>query len=149
MAISYVRAVYGVESCILLRSAGLGDPVVVLNAVGARQGDPLGTMLYALVAQPILEEVADACPSDDAGFGTDHSEVARAYRLYRHLYTSRCAAAQRLEGGSLPFGVTEQQTRDAGLCRRAGRGRSSQRPKLPGVLLYGAPMALRRSCVPS
>ena len=53
---------------------------------GARQGDPLGTLLYALVAQPILEEVADAVPSveidafaDDAGFhGNDLPEVVRA-----------------------------------------------------------------------
>ena len=50
---AYVRLLYGVESCILLRDAGLEDPVVVLNAVGARQGDPLGTWLYALAQQPI------------------------------------------------------------------------------------------------
>jgi hypothetical protein len=144
--------VYGVESVILLKDAGLGDPVQVLNAVGARQGDPLGTMLYALVAQPILDEVADACPSvqieafaDDAGFhGTDHAEVIRAYRLYAHLYSLRLRGELNdSKAVAISLGVTERAARAAGLPPDIPWAAA----KLPngehahgGIVLYGAPI---------
>ena len=120
----FVRMVYGVPSVVLLKNASLGDPVQVLNAVGARQGDPMGTMLYALAAQPILDEVANACPSvqidafaDDAGFhGTDHAEVTRAYRLYKHLYSLRLRGELNdSKAVAISFGVTEQAARAGGL----------------------------------
>jgi hypothetical protein len=149
---AYVRAVYGIESCILLKDSSLGDPVIVLNAVGARQGDPLGTLLYALVAQPILEEVADECPTveidafaDDAGFhGDDLPEVVRAYRLYRHLYTSRLKGELNdSKAVAFSFGVTEQAARAAGLPAEMPWANA----KLPdgtlragGIVLYGAPI---------
>ena len=70
-----VRLQYGTPSSILLQDAGLGDPVIVLNAVGARQGCTFGTLLYALVQHPILIEVAEQYEdltilafADDANF---------------------------------------------------------------------------------
>ena len=68
----------------------------------------------------------------------------RAYRLYRHLYTSRLRG--RLNDSkavAFSFGVTEQQARDAGLPADVPWARA----KLPngqtasgGVVLYGAPI---------
>ena len=148
----FVRMVYGVPSCILLKDAGLGDPVTILNGVDARQGCPLGTMLYALVAQPILMAVADECPTveidafaDDAGFhGDDPAEVVRAYRLYRHLYTSRLRGELNdSKAVAISLGLPEQQARDAGLPAEVPWARA----KLPdgiehvgGIVLYGAPI---------
>ena len=149
---AYVRMVYGVESRILLKDAGLGDPVQVLNAVGARQGDPLGTMLYALVAQPILDEVADAYPSvqidafaDDAGFhGVVHEDVVQAYCLYRHLYSLRLRGELNdSKAVAFSLGVTEQAARAAGLpadmpwaTAKLLDGTTAQ----GGFVLYGAPI---------
>ena len=112
----------------------------------------MGTLLYALVAQPILEEVADAVPSveidafaDDAGFhGNDLPEVVRAYRLYRHLYTSRLRGELNdSKAVAFSFGVTEQAARDAGLPAEMPWAHA----KLPdgtlhagGIVLYGAPI---------
>ena len=54
-----VRLCYGIPSAVLLKDAGLGDPVVLLNGCGARQGCPLGSLIYSLVQHPILVEVAE------------------------------------------------------------------------------------------
>ena len=55
-----VRLCYGIPSAVLLQDAGLGDPVVLLNGVGARQGCPLGSLIYCIAQHPILVEVAEA-----------------------------------------------------------------------------------------
>ena len=60
--------------------------------------------------------------ADDAGFhGTDHAEVTRAYRLYKHLYSLRLRGELNdSKAVAISFGVTEQAARAAGLpstCR--------------------------------
>lgn len=93
--------------------------MVVLNAGWAcvSQVVLLGTMLYALVAQPILKDIADARPfveidafADDAGVsGTDHAVVVRAYRHNRHLYTSFLRdCLNDSNAAAFSFGITEQ-----------------------------------------
>ena len=37
---AHVRMVYGVPSEVLLKEAGLDDPITILNSVGSRQGCP-------------------------------------------------------------------------------------------------------------
>jgi hypothetical protein len=109
-------------------------------------------MLYALVAHPILKEVADACPSvqidafaDDAGFhGVDHAEVVRAYGLYKHLYSLRLRGELNdSKAVAISVGVTEQAARAAGLPPDVPWATA----KLPngekasgGIVLYGAPI---------
>jgi hypothetical protein len=142
----------GVQSCVLLKDADLGDPVIILNGVGARQGCPLGTMLYALAAQPILNAVADAYPTveidafaDDAGFhGVVHQDVVQAYCLYRHLYSLRLRGELNdSKAVAFSLGVTEATARAAGLPAEMAWASA----KLPdgsraqgGIVLYGAPI---------
>ena len=57
---SMVHLCNGVPSAVILQDAGLGDPVVLLNGVGARQGCPLGSLIYCIAQHPILVDVAEA-----------------------------------------------------------------------------------------
>ena len=83
--------------------------------------------------------------ADDAGCDGDVlAKGVRAYRVYRHLYTSRLRGELNdSKAVAISSGVTEQQARDAGLPADVPWARA----KLPdgteqagGVVLYGAPI---------
>ena len=146
-----VRFTYGVESAIVLRDADLGDPIIVLNAVGARQGCPLGTMLYALVQHPLLVEVAEAYDTlevdafaDDVTFTAAPPVACAANALYKHLYTLRLnGELNDAKSSAISFGVTEAEARAAGLNENI----PWMQAELPdgsvaegGVILYGGPI---------
>ena len=78
-----VRLCYGVPSAVILQDAGLGDPVVLLNGVGARQGCPLGSLIYCIAQHPILVEVAEAHQVLDAR-ARPHLHAGAHKTVYAH-----------------------------------------------------------------
>ena len=141
--------------------------MIVLNAVGARQGCAFGTLLYALVQHPILIEVAEQYEdltilafADDANFlsecvvnsdTTTHTpapatscSACEANALYKHLYGHHLRGELNdAKSSAFSFGITEAQARAAGLAPDIPFGTA----ELPdgstatgGMILYGGPI---------
>ena len=107
-----VKFIYGIPSEVLLADSDLGDAVAVLNDVGARQGCPFGTFLFALVLHPILLQVADEFPTleiasfaDDAWFIAEPEVCVQAHRernfgIAEETRTERCCVLLSTSGSS-------------------------------------------------
>jgi hypothetical protein len=119
-----VKFIYGIPSEVLLADSDLGDAVAVLNDVGARQGCPFGTFLFALVLHPILLQVADEFPTleiasfaDDAWFIAEPEVCVQAQARYKYLYMrTLCGEMNDAKSVAFSFGVTEADARAAGLA---------------------------------
>jgi len=146
-----VKFIYGIPSEILLADSDLGDAVSVLNEVGARQGCPFGTFLFALVLHPILIQVADEFPTleiasfaDDAWFIATPEVCAAAQARYKYLYMrDLCGELNDSKSVAFSFGVTEAAARAAGLSADfpwATAELPDGTTALGGVKLMGAPL---------
>jgi len=107
----------------LLRSAIHGDPYVVLNEVGARQGCAYGSAIYSMVQHPVLIEVANefadveiAAFADDAWFLGPAASCAAAQARYSYLYSLRlCGELNDAKSVAFSHGLTHADALNAGL----------------------------------